>query len=335
MSGNKIRVPVLSEKNLLSLNILWKLNELNKLSVIVMAHDRKQYIKNAVDSVLKQTLQRELYEIIIVKSFKDSDIDEYIDQNCERNIYTEEKPVSCKIKEGATSATYDIVALLDDDDQFSENKLKMIYDSFCNDSSLVYFHNRSKMVDSEGKFLKFGGAAPDFNLSSIAFRKSAINLDMIGKLSIGLDTFIYTACLDSGKAMVLNDDLLTIYTFHESVSVFRGTFEEAMSFNCKTALSFISSLDIFMKYAKREEVKNILITSRTKFNLNYSIYETIRSGKRVKGVKFSNVLKFLFTKTRLSLPFKTRLIKVAEYYFPKGITLWVEKRRFKSGSRPT
>ena len=37
------------------------------ITVLIVAHDRKQFIIEAINSVLKQTLARDLFEIIVVK----------------------------------------------------------------------------------------------------------------------------------------------------------------------------------------------------------------------------------------------------------------------------
>jgi len=39
------------------------------ISVVITAHDRKEYLKQAVDSALNQTLSRDNYEVIVTKNF--------------------------------------------------------------------------------------------------------------------------------------------------------------------------------------------------------------------------------------------------------------------------
>jgi glycosyltransferase involved in cell wall biosynthesis len=51
------------------------------ISVIIIAYNRKIFLKDAIKSVLNQSLDRNLYEIIIVKNFNDKDIDDFIDPN--------------------------------------------------------------------------------------------------------------------------------------------------------------------------------------------------------------------------------------------------------------
>ncbi|WP_290705506.1 glycosyltransferase, partial [Ferroplasma sp. Type II] len=58
------------------------------ISVIIVAYNRKNYIKQAIESVLNQTLNQNLYEIIVVKNFEDMEIDDFINKNNIKNIYT-------------------------------------------------------------------------------------------------------------------------------------------------------------------------------------------------------------------------------------------------------
>jgi glycosyltransferase involved in cell wall biosynthesis len=46
--------------------------------VVVLAHDRRQYLKGAVASIVGQDLERSEFEIIVVKNFLDPAIDEYL-----------------------------------------------------------------------------------------------------------------------------------------------------------------------------------------------------------------------------------------------------------------
>ena len=63
------------------------------ISVVVTAYDRKEFILEAVKSVIDQTLDRSRYEIIVVKNYLDPEIDKFLGGNDVFNIYTDEKPL--------------------------------------------------------------------------------------------------------------------------------------------------------------------------------------------------------------------------------------------------
>ena len=53
---------------------------MKEISVIIMCYNRRNFLCDAVRSVLNQTLNKSLFEIIVVKNFK-SPIDEYLSRN--------------------------------------------------------------------------------------------------------------------------------------------------------------------------------------------------------------------------------------------------------------
>ena len=57
-----------------------------KVSVIITAYNRRDYILNAIRSVANQTMSRNLYEAVVVKSFEDKYIDDYIRKLGFKNI---------------------------------------------------------------------------------------------------------------------------------------------------------------------------------------------------------------------------------------------------------
>ena len=110
------------------------------ISVIITAYKRKEFIMDAIKSVLNQTLPRKYYEIIVVKNFIDSDIDKYINDNNIKNIFSNDISLSGKSVEAIKSSHGEIISFLDDDDMFYNNKLEYIYDLFKNNINLVYYH---------------------------------------------------------------------------------------------------------------------------------------------------------------------------------------------------
>ena len=52
--------------------------EIINISVIIVAYNRKMYVKQAVESALNQTYDKNKYEIIVVKNFNDEDIDDNV-----------------------------------------------------------------------------------------------------------------------------------------------------------------------------------------------------------------------------------------------------------------
>ena len=115
--------------------------DLPYISVIITAYNRKTYLLDAINSVINQTLDKKYYEIIVIKNYNDSKIDEFINKNNIINIFSRDNSLSGKIYEAIKIANGDIISFLEDDDLFLPTKLKEIYDNFIDTPNLVYYHN--------------------------------------------------------------------------------------------------------------------------------------------------------------------------------------------------
>ncbi|MGC8664006.1 MAG: glycosyltransferase family 2 protein [Thermoplasmata archaeon] len=134
------------------------------ISVIITAHDRKEFLKEAINSVINQTLDKSFYEIIVVKNFKDEKIDSYIEKWGIINIYTEEIELSKKIALGIENAKGEVISLLEDDDLFMPKKLETVYNYFKKYENLVYLHNSEYFIDEKGNPANFWVKDPNENI---------------------------------------------------------------------------------------------------------------------------------------------------------------------------
>lgn len=215
-----------------------------RISVIITAFNRRKYLKNAIDSVLNQTLDSAMYEIIIVTNFE---VDLQIDKKHFSSIIicnTEKERLNLMIY-GIKAAKGDYLCFLDDDDLFNKDKLELIFHLFEIHGSLGYIHNVFGLIDEIGnnvesnvvlkrfkqvensfyirynsirknikKITKFNGFV---NLSSISIRKSVINwnnLDFFSDLPGNMDEFIFYELLQSGYDILLSGNKLSYYRIH-------------------------------------------------------------------------------------------------------------------------
>ncbi|MEM3858607.1 MAG: glycosyltransferase [Candidatus Micrarchaeaceae archaeon] len=56
------------------------------ISVIITAYDRRDFIRDAIQSALNQALEKSLYELIVIKNFYDENIDKFIEKSNIKNI---------------------------------------------------------------------------------------------------------------------------------------------------------------------------------------------------------------------------------------------------------
>ena len=109
------------------------------ISVVVTAYDRKEFILEAVKSVIDQTLERSKYEIIVVKNYFNPEIDKFLSGNDVFNIYTDEKPLGAMLAYGIEKSRGKVVSFLEDDDLYLPYKLKEVYEVFQGNKDVVYF----------------------------------------------------------------------------------------------------------------------------------------------------------------------------------------------------
>lgn len=119
------------------------------ISVIVTAHDRREFIIKALDSIIKQTLSRDRYEVIVVKNYKDDKIDRYIEVNGFKSMVTNAVPVGAKLAMAIEMSNGNVVTVLEDDDEFTEGRLHAIYEVFMSTGNTTYFENMQIYINRD------------------------------------------------------------------------------------------------------------------------------------------------------------------------------------------
>jgi Glycosyltransferases, probably involved in cell wall biogenesis len=110
------------------------------ISVIITAHNRREFLLDAVNSALNQTLPKDEYEIIVVKNFEDERIDKFLEEHNVRNIIVKEEPLGAKIVKGVEESRGEVVSFLEDDDLWLPQKLDIVKQVF-KDKDVIYYHN--------------------------------------------------------------------------------------------------------------------------------------------------------------------------------------------------
>ena len=238
------------------------------ISVVVFDYNRKDFIRDVVASIIEDARDIDV-EILVVKSYVDENIDNFLAQNNIRffNLLENNKQ-SDYIKCAIEQSNGDVLVFHDDDDQFTHEKIKYLYKIFSEHRDLGYYHNNYDTIDQKGNIVKNKNyktptfnpvyikdkekslyfndrikfllkVKPDFNSSSIAIRKSIIkNFKQNFEFNVRPDTFIMVAALLSKLSLFFDNKVLTHYriygnnvstSYNTSVNKMRGTFMKAFS----------------------------------------------------------------------------------------------------------
>ena len=251
------------------------------ISVVITAHNRREFLKRSIQSALNQSLSREFYEIIVVKNFDDVEIDDFIERNA---IYSIRSPYNSKIGEdlskGIENAKGNVLSFLDDDDEFLPDNLEKVFNIFKKDDKIIYYHNhqiiegnnRNKIVHKTFKGVYYTGelkrrfksiinslglASLYFNLSSISIRKIYYteHVKQLEKLIIQPDDFIFFVGLEEDCKFYFDSSALTKYTIHESLS---NVDEKAY----KRSNYLIKNYELMIKFASATRYISSLVRDR-------------------------------------------------------------------------
>ncbi len=283
------------------------------ISVIITAYNRKEFLKEAVQSVLNQTLDKNLYEVIVIKNFR-THLDRKWRINGVKLIYKPAGSIGDFLYTGVLHSRGSIISFLDDDDTFAKNKLKIIYDEFSKNPSMVYYHNNCRVI-YENKYIKsknkniittnvkkrffastsniasiykFILPSTYFNLSSAAIKKKPV-LDNIGYLKKIIsntdDFFAYTAIKPIGKILCDNRKLTNyrIHTKNTSISVTMNT-QKAEYYNYTKMLLIFRRLLLYNK-------SNIGVKVLLAKSIRRKVNDAVLNEKRIKITDLYNYIK--------------------------------------------
>ena len=218
------------------------------ISVIVTAHDRVQFLRGAVESVLAQSLRPEEFEIVVVKYEHEPVLDSWLDGQRPR-VRTITDPTRTRLGQklalGAQLAQGEVRCFLEDDDRYLPEKLATVAARFRADPSLVYFRNRTTCIDALGRpligpyarvadreliisdtsaselaivdFLRHYGAEGN---SAIAVRRERVlpQLDRLDRFSTSTDLMVFVAALAGRGTLAVGTQPLSQYRAHASFS---------------------------------------------------------------------------------------------------------------------
>ncbi len=177
------------------------------ISVVVTAYNRREFLKYAVKSVINQTLDKGLYEMIVVKNFKDLEIDHLIENNRGKIIDAGDESIGKYLTRGINESEGEVIAFLDDDDVYHSRKLELLLKVFNKNEELDYYHHNIIPINEKGDII---AAETDNIYEYITIRSNDYNtiLNLIKKYNFGMGSYMSTIALRKSLASMLAKYLL-------------------------------------------------------------------------------------------------------------------------------
>lgn len=219
-------------------------------SIIVLAYKRTSFIMDAVKSVSSNGLIESKLEVIVAKSFIDTEIENaLIGLNC-KVIHFDSHIIGRRFLEAMKVATGEIIFLLDDDDIFLQNKIQCHLEFYEKYPEVNYIENGFIPIDVTGQQLTTSirkrarsirasendvlilsgpynpfdivyaniGLGMGFNSSRVSFRRKAIlpYIDYLANIEINLDTGLFFVAFYFLDKIIDDKRELTGYRIHSS-----------------------------------------------------------------------------------------------------------------------
>lgn len=290
------------------------------ISVIITAYNRDQYLEQCVNSVLNQTIAKDLYEIIIIKNFE-SPVDRMADTENVIILHSDVRELGPKLYTALNRSKGDIIAFMDDDDRWKTEKLETVLNIFQRNKRLGYYHNAYTFIDEKGdsceskfrlydtifrasgqtwlwkpgdsvkKLHAMRKTGAFFNMSSISVRREVLEQteSKLPLMGFSPDFFISFSALCSDLEIMEDSNPLTLYRLSHKVSDFKD-----IGHDSKIKSQDWQYMDRLLLLRMTEEFRDKVARSIANFELlDFLSIRFIRQNIRSHDTNRKNVINFL------------------------------------------
>lgn len=216
------------------------------ITAVILSHDRKTFICQAIQSLLRQDAKSTAFEIVVAKNYADEAVDHLLSENGIRSIRSDQPDGGSKLLDALDSSGGEVISLLDDDDIFEPGKIRKVQRVFDRNPKVNFLHNGVEVIDEGGnptdpsgfrrslakrvsavepvfiphddkeKSLRLMTAYdPMFNCSSISIKKEVIlNRRSYFDRAYCLDSLMFFSALLDRGTIALTPEPLTKYRLH-------------------------------------------------------------------------------------------------------------------------
>ncbi|MEM0134102.1 MAG: glycosyltransferase family 2 protein [Thermoplasmatales archaeon] len=327
------------------------------ISVIVTAHNRRNFILRAIDSVMSQSLDRDLFEIVVTTNFYDPELDVLEKKGLIRMLFFGENGIGNRISQSILSANGDYLVFLEDDDEWSTDKLQRIWDIIHENPDLIYYHNSyvasSELKDSNKEWLRHHNAkvpsiirtsyidrikinelfsmSAFFNMSSICIKKQVVEkyVNDLRKCKVAVDLFLFFASIDSNGVLFIDNERLTTYTIHASaMNWFADKTDKMKENNEANSRIYLETFEFMKRSFSNNYVNSAIDSYILEWNVRYLMSRS-ESERRKMLILISKKLNLFFERrgymkvflffSLLYIIFPRLTVEVYQFYFVNRI----------------
>ena len=260
------------------------------LSVVVIAYNRKEFLKDSLESLLKQTLPVSEFEVILITNFE-YDIGSYHDLQISH--YLMDGTAWEFMLRGIELSNGEIICFFDDDDIFMVDKLEKVKEIFQSNPDVDYYRHNFMEVDYNLKSRKVNAvkhvqetkciASPEFrnnlmyltfnevffNASTITIRKKMINVkeDVLFGRNLAPDFMLWIVAVANARAIYIDKRELYLYRIHKMSAIHSEKGEEM--YNCKQD----DAVSILVDYGVNDRNRQFMLNLMTlKLEVNLALF---------------------------------------------------------------
>ncbi len=270
-------------------------------SVVVIGYRRPQLIREAIGSVLGQTIRRSAFEMVVVTDFED----EWITRKCLElggRHSVMDGSVGAFLAEGVRQSRGTFLCFLDDDDLFHSRKLEILEREFFRIGGIGYFHNYWTPFESDartrsappplgdiGQQCRIMDKSPRsfaevmrkrqwitaFNLSCVSIRRELVTpfLPYLYRINAATDSFFVALGFISSYNVVFSGIPLSCYRVHASYSRPSKTSLEVYCSKIQEHSSvYIESLNVIMSMANNTKILPAIASQRLWWELRRCMF---------------------------------------------------------------
>ena len=234
---------------------------IEKVSVVITAHNRRKYLTDAVKSVLHQVNPGVEIEIVVVKNFVDDEIDSFLNNSGAVSIFTDEESFGSKLSLGIDASSGNIICFLDDDDMFNPYKIAIIRKIFDENKGLLFVHNDIQII-SESTTQKMAQAFDGEIANCKVYISNTLSGREWGKvLSSRADWYVSCASMDATFAKSISQIVYQSNRSLDKILFLLSTSKKASFGLCKNRLTMyrkhesITGLKIEVKDFRKKKLK--------------------------------------------------------------------------------